>query len=197
MKKAASILLVEDSPGDIWLTKHLLSEGPLPKEISVVTDGEQAIDFLEQRGHFQNVTRPNLVLLDLNLPRRSGLDVLRHIKRSPMLRNIAVVMLTTSEAPSDITAAYDLNANCYIVKPLDIDRFAKAVRAIEDFFLSLVVLAPNSPPGSLEEEKDKKKEERSGANGPAGALKRRSRPVSRSRSPLSARTRIGYGPSNH
>lgn len=145
------ILLVEDSPGDIWLTREILMQGPIPKNISVVTDGEQALDYLFQRGKFSGARRPDLILLDLNLPRVNGLQVLTQMKKDSGLRAITVVVLTTSEARSDINAAYDLNANCYIVKPVDLEQFTQAIRGIEEFWMSMAVLPTTLPPMGAEE----------------------------------------------
>lgn len=144
------ILLVEDSPGDIWLTRDILLKGPVPKNVSVVTDGEQALDFLYARGRFSNAVRPDLVLLDLNLPRRNGLEVLSVIKSDPILRRITVIILTTSSAVSDVNAAYQSNANCYIVKPVDLEAFTLAIQNIEEFWLSMALLPSSIPPASSE-----------------------------------------------
>lgn len=140
------ILLVEDSPGDIWLTRDILLKGPVPKNISVVTDGEQALDYLFARGRYTNALRPDLVLLDLNLPRRNGLEVLSTIKTDPDLRSITVIVLTTSEAASDVNSAYQANANCYIVKPVDLEAFTLAIQSIEEFWLSMALLPSTLPP---------------------------------------------------
>ncbi len=146
------ILLVEDSPGDIWLTREILLQGATPKNITVVTDGEQALDYLFQRGKFASARRPDLMLLDLNLPRLNGLEVLMQMKQDPGLRAITVVVLTTSQAYVDINAAYDLNANCYIVKPVDLEQFTQAIRGIEEFWMSMATLPTTLPPvGSGEE----------------------------------------------
>lgn len=144
------ILLVEDSPGDIWLTRETLLEGPVRKNINVVTNGEQALDYLKRKGRFPNAGRPDLVLLDLNLPRRDGLDVLRLIKNDPDLSMITVIVLTTSHAPSDVNAAYDLKANCYVVKPVNLEDFTIAIRGIEDFWMRLATLPTFAPEGRAE-----------------------------------------------
>jgi chemotaxis family two-component system response regulator Rcp1 len=140
------ILLVEDSPGDIWLTRDILLKGSVPKNISVVTDGEQALDYLFARGRYSNVRRPDLVLLDLNLPRRNGLEVLSVIKNDPDLRIITVIVLTTSGAASDVNSAYQANANCYIVKPVELEAFTSAIESIEQFWLSMALLPSTLPP---------------------------------------------------
>jgi len=146
IQRPIEILLVEDSPADIWLTREALEMGPAPKHISVVTNGEQAIDFLHRRGPYVNAPRPDLILLDINLPRVSGIDVLRHIKLDPELRTITVVVLSTSDLLADVNAAYDLNANCYVVKPVDYEQFTITIRGIEDFWMSLVTLPGRTPP---------------------------------------------------
>jgi two-component system, chemotaxis family, response regulator Rcp1 len=145
MQRPIEILLVEDSPGDIWLTREALMQGPVPKNISVVNNGEQALDFVRKRGQFASAARPDLVLLDLNLPRRDGLEVLREIKSDAELSAITVIVLTTSEAPPDVNSAYDLNANCYVVKPVDLEEFTVTIRGIEDFWMNVASL-PTTPP---------------------------------------------------
>jgi chemotaxis family two-component system response regulator Rcp1 len=153
-QRPVEILLAEDSPGDVWLTLEILSQGPVPKNIYVVRNGEEALDYLFRRGAYVNAKRPDLVLLDLNLPRRDGLEVLREVKRDPGLRAITVVMLTTSEAPSDVNAAYDLNVNCYIVKPVDLEEFTVTIRGIEDFWMSMAILPTTLAPTESEEHAD-------------------------------------------
>jgi len=150
MQRPIEILLVEDSPGDIWLTREALMQGPVPKNISVVTNGEQALDFVRKKGPFTNAARPDLVLLDLNLPRRDGIEVLREIKSDPELSAITVIVLTTSEAPIDVNTAYDLNANCYVVKPVDLEEFTVTIRGIEDFWMNVATL-PTAPPAGTGE----------------------------------------------
>lgn len=145
-QRPIEILLVEDSPADVWLTREALQMGPAPKHISVVTNGEQALDFLHRQGPYGNAPRPDLILLDVNLPRVSGIDVLRHIKADPELRTITVVVLSTSELLADVNAAYDLNANCYIVKPLDYEQFTITIRGIEEFWMALATLPGRTPP---------------------------------------------------
>jgi chemotaxis family two-component system response regulator Rcp1 len=138
--RPVEILIVEDSPGDVWLIRETLRHGPVPKHVHVVTNGEQALEFLRKKGRFSNAVRPDIVLLDLNLPRRNGLEVLREVKNDPDLRSITVIVLTTSDAPADVNTAYDLNANCYVVKPVDLERFTGAIRAIERFWMGLASL---------------------------------------------------------
>jgi two-component system response regulator len=141
------ILLVEDSPGDVLLTKIGLEESKLHNHLTVVEDGVEAMDFLHRRGKYSDAPRPDLVLLDLNLPRKDGRQVLNEIKADPELKRIPVAVLTTSTAEQDVAAAYDQHANCYITKPLDMDQFKKIVFSIEDFWFSIVTLPPKN--GSL------------------------------------------------
>ncbi len=136
------ILLVEDNPGDVRLTLEALKEGKVANNVNVVSDGEQALRFLRREGEYAHAPVPDVILLDLNLPRKDGREVLAEIKNDPQLRRIPVVVLTTSEAEEDILRTYDLHANCYITKPVDLDRFIEVVRLIEDFWLSIVKLPP-------------------------------------------------------
>ena len=138
----AQILLVEDSPSDIALTRDALAEAKVINDLHVVNDGEAAIDFVRQRGEYAGVPRPDLILLDLNLPRRSGLEVLEDLKNDPDLRRIPIAVLTTSDEDRDIIGAYDRHVNAYMTKPIDFDEFARCIRSIEDFFLTIVKLAP-------------------------------------------------------
>jgi two-component system, chemotaxis family, response regulator Rcp1 len=138
--RPVEILLVEDSPADARLAREALLAGNIPKRISTVTDGAQAVDFVKRRGQFKGAPRPDLVLLDLNLPKRDGLDVLREIKGDPALRSITVIVLTTSQFTNDVNTAYDLAANCYIVKPADLDQFYYMMRGVEEFWMSLASL---------------------------------------------------------
>ncbi len=139
-EKAVEILLVEDSPGDVRLTREALKESKILNHISVVGDGVEALSFLRREGDHDGAARPDVVLLDLNLPKKDGREVLAEIKGDPGLKRIPVVILTTSQAEEDILRTYDLHANCYITKPVDLDQFMKVVRAIEDFWLSIVKL---------------------------------------------------------
>jgi CheY-like chemotaxis protein len=134
----AEVLLVEDDPGDVLLTRDAFEEHHLGRQLHVIGDGEEAMRFLRRNGDFAGVPRPALVLLDLNLPRRSGLEVLGELKADPDLHTIPVVVLTTSQAEADIVRSYELHANAYVIKPFDADRFADAIRQIDDFFLILV-----------------------------------------------------------
>ena len=138
--KIIEILLVEDNPGDIRLTQEVLKEGKIHNHLNVVEDGEKAIAFLNRIEPYINAPLPDLILLDLNLPRRNGLEVLGIIKTNEALKHIPVVVFTTSQAEEDITSAYNLHANCYITKPIDLEQFTKSVKSIEDFWLSIVKL---------------------------------------------------------
>lgn len=134
------ILLVEDDPGDVLITQEAFTDYKIANRLTVVSNGEDAIAYLRKQGRFAGVVTPDLVLLDLNLPRRDGREVLFDIKGDPQLRRIPVVILTTSEAEEDVIAAYDLHANAYVRKPVDFDQFVAAVRAIDDFFITVVRL---------------------------------------------------------
>lgn len=134
------ILLVEDNPGDVRLTREALRESKLLNELAVASDGVEALAMLRRQGDYSDATTPDLILLDLNLPRLDGREVLQAVKEDPVLRRIPVVVLTTSEAEQDILRAYDLHANCYIVKPVDLEQFLHVVRSIEDFWLTIVKL---------------------------------------------------------
>lgn len=136
------ILLVEDNPGDVGLIRIAFQEGKIRNQLSVVKDGEEAIMFLERTGPFTNAQRPDLILLDLNLPKKDGRQVLTEIRENPELTTIPVIVLTTSDAEADVYKAYKLHANCYLTKPIDVNDFLEKVRAIEDFWLTLVRL-PN------------------------------------------------------
>ncbi len=140
--ESIAILLVEDNPGDVRLTMETLKESKVQNTVSVVTDGEQALSFLRQQGEYAGAERPDLVLLDLNLPRKDGREVLSEIKSDPELKRIPVVVLTSSEAESDILRSYDLHANAFVTKPLGLDQFIMVVKAIDHFWLSIVKL-PN------------------------------------------------------
>lgn len=140
MIKPIEILLVEDNPGDVLLTKEALTEAKVYNNLHVVGDGDAALDFLNKQGEYTDVPRPELVLLDLNLPGRDGREVLAEIKESSELKTIPVVVLTTSTNEEDILRSYEYHANCYITKPLDLDQFVKVVRSIEDFWFSIVTL---------------------------------------------------------
>jgi len=134
------ILLVEDNPGDVRLTLEALKEGKLSNHLSVAEDGVAALTFLRREGAFAAAPRPDLILLDLNLPKRDGREVLSLIKADPDLRRIPVVVLTTSKAEQDIVKSYDLHANCYIAKPVVLEEFLEVIRSIESFWLTIVTL---------------------------------------------------------
>jgi len=136
------ILLVEDNDGDIFLTKEALSEGQLINRLSVVRDGESAIKFLGRESPYENVECPQLVLLDINLPKVNGKEVLDHIKKSERLKHIPVVMLTTSSSPKDVLDSYNKQANCYITKPVDLEKFVDVLHSFEKFWVSTVQLPP-------------------------------------------------------
>ena len=137
------ILLVEDNPGDVRLTREALRDARIHNRLFVARDGAEALDFLHRRGEHAGAPRPDLILLDWNLPRKNGREVLEEIKTDPDLRRIPVVVLTTSQAEEDVLRAYDLHANCYIPKPVDLGRFMQIVGSIESFWLSVVKLPPS------------------------------------------------------
>lgn len=134
------ILLVEDNAADVRLTVEALREGKVRNRLTVARDGEEALDVLARRGPFAEAPRPDLILLDLNLPRKDGREVLAIIKADPSLKRIPVVVLTTSSAELDIIKSYNLHANCYITKPVDLDQFVRVVKSIDDFWLTIVRL---------------------------------------------------------
>jgi CheY-like chemotaxis protein len=137
-----SVLLVEDDPGDVLLVREAFAERRGEDRLAVVSDGVQALAFVRAEGDYAGAQRPDLVLLDLNLPRKNGREVLAEIKADRELATIPVVVLTTSEADEDILRSYELHANAYVTKPVDLDRFIAAVRQIEDFFIDLAKLPP-------------------------------------------------------
>lgn len=138
--KPIEILLVEDNPGDVRLTKEALKDGKILNNLHVATDGVEAISFLLQEGNYSDAVRPDLILLDLNLPKKDGREVLAEIKSQEELKRIPVVILTTSSAEEDIIKSYGCHANCYITKPVDLDQFIKVVKSIEDFWMNIVKL---------------------------------------------------------
>jgi two-component system, chemotaxis family, response regulator Rcp1 len=139
---AIEIMLVEDNPGDVRLTREALKEAKIRNNLSVASDGVEAMAFLRREGIYSKSPRPDIVLLDLNLPKKDGRQVLAEAKADPELRRIPVVILTTSKAEEDILKTYDLHANCFITKPVDFDQFVKVVHSIEHFWLSIVTLPP-------------------------------------------------------
>ena len=138
--KPIEILLVEDNPGDANLAMEALRDSKFKNNLNVVEDGELAMEYLHKEGKFSGAITPDLILLDLNLPKKDGREVLAEIKGNELLRAIPVVILTTSEAEEDIVKTYNLHANCYITKPIDLDQFIKVVKSIEDFWITIVKL---------------------------------------------------------
>ncbi|MCW5316039.1 response regulator [Nostoc sp. KVJ3] len=136
------VLLVEDNPGDAQLTRIALEDSKISIHLNVVEDGVEAMAFLRKEGIYVNVAHPDIVLLDFNLPRKDGREVLAEIKADEKLKRIPVVVLTTSQAEEDILKAYNLSANCYITKPVDFDQFVKIVKSIENFWFAIVKLPP-------------------------------------------------------
>jgi chemotaxis family two-component system response regulator Rcp1 len=142
MKPGLNLLLVDDNPADIQLAREALSQGKLHSQISSVEDGAEAMDFLERRGKYEEAVRPDLIILDLSLPKRNGHSVLAAIRASPTLRRIPVVMFSTSQLSKDIVRSYELGANCYMNKPGNLSDFFLAVKSIEDFWCGFVCLPP-------------------------------------------------------
>jgi chemotaxis family two-component system response regulator Rcp1 len=140
--RPVEILMVEDNPGDIRLTVEALKEGKVRNNLHTAEDGVEALAFLRREGRYAEAPRPDLVLLDLNLPKMNGREVLAEIKADPNLRRIPVVILTVSQAEQDIVKSYNLHANCYITKPVDLDQFLEVVKSIENFWLTIVKLPP-------------------------------------------------------
>jgi chemotaxis family two-component system response regulator Rcp1 len=138
------ILLVEDNPGDVDLTREAMENSKIRVALHVVSDGVEAMAFLKRSGKYASAPRPDIVLLDLNLPKKSGREVLAEIKEDPDLKRIPVVILTISKDEEDILKSYNLHANCYITKPIELNQFIKVVKTIEDFWLTIVKLPPNS-----------------------------------------------------
>jgi two-component system, chemotaxis family, response regulator Rcp1 len=136
------ILLVEDNPGDVRLTKEALKEGKVYSNLHAVKDGVEAMEFLRREGRFRGVPRPDIILLDLNLPRKDGREVLQEIKSDESLKRIPVVVLTTSKAEEDVLRTYNLHANCYVTKPVDLEKFMVVVKTIDSFWLTVVTLPP-------------------------------------------------------
>ena len=140
--RVVDVLLVEDDPGDVLMTREAFEHYKIRNQLHVVNDGEQALQFLHRTGEYASAPRPGLILLDLNLPRRDGLEVLAELKEDPSLRVIPVVILTTSQAEQDILRSYALHANAYVSKPVDFERFMEVIRQIDNFFVTVVQLAP-------------------------------------------------------
>ena len=140
--KACNILLVEDNPGDIRLTEEVMRESSMPIQLHIARDGVEAMKFLNSAGGASGHPLPDLILLDLNLPRKDGREVLSEVKSDPRLKRIPVLMLTTSKADRDVQACYDLHVNCYLNKPLDLDAFVDLMQIVEKFWLNTVLLPP-------------------------------------------------------
>jgi CheY-like chemotaxis protein len=140
--RPAEILLVEDNPGDVRLTRETWKESKLLNHVSVVADGIEALAFLRREGKYADAVHPDLILLDLNLPRKDGREVLAEIKADEQLKRIPVVVLTTSNAEQDILKTYELHANCYITKPVDLEQFGAVVKALAEFWFTIVKLPP-------------------------------------------------------
>lgn len=138
--KPAEIVLVEDSAGDVRLIKEAFKENKFLNNLHVARDGVEAMQFLHKEGRYADAVKPDLILLDLNLPKKDGREVLEEVKVDPKLKRIPVIVLTTSKAEEDIFKTYDLHANCYITKPIDMDQFIKVVRSMENFWLTIVTL---------------------------------------------------------
>ena len=141
--RPVQILLVEDNPGDVRLTIEALKEAKVLNKLMVVKDGVEALSLLRQEGQYAHVAFPDLILLDLNLPKKDGREVLAEIKNDDKLKHIPVVILTTSRDEQDVLKSYNLHANCYISKPVELDQFVRVVKSIEDFWLGIVVLPKN------------------------------------------------------
>ena len=138
------VLLVEDDPGDVLMTREAFEEHKVRNRLTVVSDGDEALSYLRREGEFADAVRPDLILLDLNLPRRDGREVLEEVKKDPDLGRIPVVVLTTSAADEDILRSYQLHANAYVTKPVDFERFIAVIRQIDEFFVSVVKLPPRA-----------------------------------------------------
>ncbi|HDQ25874.1 MAG TPA: response regulator [bacterium] len=143
--KSISILLVEDSPDDVLLTREALKDAKIVNELDVVSDGVEAMEFLRKKGRYAGAERPDLILLDLNLPKKDGRETLIEIKTDDDLKAIPVVVLTTSEAEEDVIKSYNYHANCYITKPVNLDRFYKVVKSIEEYWFDIVKLPEKKP----------------------------------------------------
>ncbi len=142
--KPIEILLIEDSPSDIALTKEALEVGKIANNLACVEDGVEAMAYLRRQGKYAKAIRPDLIMLDLNLPRKDGREVLRELKSDQSLRTIPIIVLTTSRSDKDVLQSYELNANCYITKPVDFQHFIEVVKSIEQFWLTVVTLPPKT-----------------------------------------------------
>jgi CheY-like chemotaxis protein len=143
-RRPLGVLLVEDDPGDVLIAREALRASDVESQLSVVNDGVEALAYLRQRGNYRDAPRPDLILLDLNLPRKSGHEVLAEVKADLSLRTIPVVVLTTSRSADDVTRSYQLHANVYVTKPVDFDDFTEVVKQIDDFFVRVAELPPQS-----------------------------------------------------
>lgn len=141
--KPVEILLVEDNPGDVRLTREVMKVGNVLNNLSAVADGVEAITFLRNEGKYKDAPMPNLIILDLNLPKKDGRELLAEIKKDPRLKHIPVVIFTISDDEHDILKSYDLHANCYITKPVDLHQFISGIKSVEDFWLTVVKLPSN------------------------------------------------------
>jgi CheY-like chemotaxis protein len=142
--RPVEILLVEDSPGDVRLTQEALKESKLLNNLHVARDGVEAMEFLKRKGKYESAVRPDVILLDLNMPRMDGRQVLAEVKKDDELKRIPIVILTISKADEDIVRTYELGANCYITKPVDLEQFNKVVKAIDNFWFEVVTLPPKN-----------------------------------------------------
>lgn len=142
MDSIVEILLVEDNPADVRLTMEAFKDSKILNNLNVVNDGVEAIQYLKKEGSYTNSTRPDMVLLDLNLPKKNGREVLAEVKSDDTLKTIPIVVLTTSQSEEDISSAYKLHANCYVTKPVDFDNFMRIIGSIEDFWLTVAKLPP-------------------------------------------------------
>jgi len=138
--RSLHVLLVEDNEGDVRLIKEAFSESKIDKKFTVAKDGEDALNYLYKRGDYANTQRPDIILLDINLPRKNGFEVLEKIKGDPDLKRIPVIMLSSSSSEDHVTKSYDLSANCYVTKPVDFDEYTEAVKIIEDFWFQMAKL---------------------------------------------------------
>jgi chemotaxis family two-component system response regulator Rcp1 len=144
MMKSAVILLIEDNPADIRLTQEALKDNKLAVNLHIVNDGAEAMEFLSKKKKYADAPTPDLILLDLNMPKKDGREVLKEIKRAPALQTIPVIILTTSQSEEDILLTYKYHANCYIRKPLDLIKFIEVIKEIESFWLTIVTLPPKT-----------------------------------------------------
>jgi two-component system, chemotaxis family, response regulator Rcp1 len=138
--KTQNILLVEDNPADILLTREAFKEGAIPHEMNAVNDGVEAVSYLKRAGMYADAVRPDLILLDINLPKKNGFEVLAEIKQDPDLKHIPAIVLSTSGSKHDIRKAYELHANCYLIKPVELDDFLRVIRSLEDFWFNVAAI---------------------------------------------------------